>query len=332
MFFNILPKSRQTVFLHIGTNKTGTTSIQKYLFDNRVLLKKNGILYPFSGLIGEAHYALSSTLGFSNSDISSKWKADFEGLRKQFNKEVTKSNVSKIIVSSENFMLNSHVQPVRDFFDGYDVKVIVYLRRHDEWWESAYTQALKMKSMPPWPRGVMGFINYHQQKNPYFGSYRVLLDRWASVFGKENIIVRPFERQQNKPNLIIDFLQSASISPECTNGFKNPERLNESISRLGISLLDVFQRVDIDNKTREKLIGYALDLPMDLEKISLISPIKKRELIDKYTDEYTYIANEYLGDGVQLFYEGSPIDDDAWRPAFCDAVSTADHVVKALSR
>ena len=34
--------------LHIGTEKTGTTSIQKFLATNRTLLKANGVLYPLS--------------------------------------------------------------------------------------------------------------------------------------------------------------------------------------------------------------------------------------------------------------------------------------------
>ena len=34
------------LILHAGTHKTGTTSIQKALFDNRVLLREYGLIYP----------------------------------------------------------------------------------------------------------------------------------------------------------------------------------------------------------------------------------------------------------------------------------------------
>lgn len=34
-----------------------------------------------------------------------------------------------------------------------------------------------------------------------------MVDRWAKVFGKTNILVRPYERQQNKPNIVTDILQ-----------------------------------------------------------------------------------------------------------------------------
>lgn len=37
-----------TFYLHIGTMKTGTSSIQDFLFVNRDILLKQGFLYPIS--------------------------------------------------------------------------------------------------------------------------------------------------------------------------------------------------------------------------------------------------------------------------------------------
>ncbi len=37
-----------TVYLHIGIPKTGTTSIQSFLFNNRDQLLEAGILYPLT--------------------------------------------------------------------------------------------------------------------------------------------------------------------------------------------------------------------------------------------------------------------------------------------
>ena len=39
-------KSKNTVYLHIGAPKTGTSAIQKSLFNNRKLLVKHGFIYP----------------------------------------------------------------------------------------------------------------------------------------------------------------------------------------------------------------------------------------------------------------------------------------------
>jgi hypothetical protein len=80
----------------------------------------------------------------------------------------------------------------------------VYLRRHNEGRESAYNQAVKMVAKPPWEQGFESYVNFRKRKTPKHGCYRELVDRWAKVSGKENIIVRPYERQQNKPNIVND--------------------------------------------------------------------------------------------------------------------------------
>ena len=46
------------LLLHIGTHKTGTTSIQKFCAGNRARLRGQGLWYPDYDLIGkEGHYA-----------------------------------------------------------------------------------------------------------------------------------------------------------------------------------------------------------------------------------------------------------------------------------
>ena len=56
-----------TVYLHIGLPKTGTTSIQNLLWDNRTLLEKHsicypdlGFRYPHVGYLRNAHFLISS--------------------------------------------------------------------------------------------------------------------------------------------------------------------------------------------------------------------------------------------------------------------------------
>lgn len=319
------------VFLHIGTNKTGTTSIQRYLFSNKELLKKDKLLYPNTGLIGEAHYGISNGLGFSNSILLNKSKQSLIQLKRDLHKEATKKKYKSVIISSEDFMLNGPSENIKRFLDGWEVKVIVYLRRHDEWWESAYTQAMKMKSNPPWPRGVMGFINYHREKHSFFGNYEALLSKWEDIVGRNNIIVRPFEKQQLKDGLLSDFLNCINYHPVSIDALKQIKNENESISRLGVGLLDVFQRLDIDNDVRKHLINYAISLPREDISLSIISSEKKRILLDYYKLQYLEIAEKYLerADGV-MFYAPLPEDQASWEPVYCDSVTVGQHIVRAL--
>ena len=46
----------KTLYLHIGLPKTGTTSIQNYLFENREALMQRGVCYP-KPLASVGHHA-----------------------------------------------------------------------------------------------------------------------------------------------------------------------------------------------------------------------------------------------------------------------------------
>jgi len=331
VFKKMAVTEKPILYLHIGTNKTGTTSIQNFLEKNSENLKSNGILYPDVGRLHGAHYIVSASLGFkANPDAYKDILINPTSLKKKLLKEINESKCKKIIISSEDFMLKTKdYKTVQDFFSGFDVRVIVYLRRHDEWWESAYIQALKMKSNPPWGMGVMSFIKFHTAKHSFFGNYVALLEQWSSIFCRENIIVRPFEKAQFKGGLLEDFMSNLDFW-----GFENlnfeKERYNESVSRLGVGLLDVFQRLDTSDKTRKKLIEYALSLPKGEFEAPLIKPNIKKDIIDGYQKDYYFIAEKYLGrvDG-DLFVEDLKFFDD-WKPVYCDPKTTGEHILKAI--
>ena len=333
VFKKMAVTEKPILYLHIGTNKTGTTSIQNFLEKNSENLKSNGILYPDVGRLHGAHYIVSASLGFkANPDAYKDILINPTSLKKKLLKEINESKCKKIIISSEDFMLKTKdYKTVQDFFSGFDVRVIVYLRRHDEWWESAYIQALKMKSNPPWGMGVMSFIKFHTAKHSFFGNYVALLEQWSSIFCRDNIIVRPFESSQFHINLVLDFLGSLNISLGSEVAENFGQRKNESISKLGVGLLDVFQRMEIDQDIRNKLIDYAVSLPKEERKTSLIKPDVKRNMVKEYSFGYQEIAKVYLGreDGV-LFYNPQAEDEEGWESAYCHPIALAEHTIKAL--
>jgi len=64
------------IILHIGTEKTGTTSIQEFLNLNRVALRDKGFLAPNSG--GERHQSNFALIGFDGTTtFAKKQKLDF---------------------------------------------------------------------------------------------------------------------------------------------------------------------------------------------------------------------------------------------------------------
>ena len=57
------------LFLHIGTQKTGTTSIQSFLKLNRIELEKKNIYTPKSIDIGNGHHRWVTTFGTDDNKV-----------------------------------------------------------------------------------------------------------------------------------------------------------------------------------------------------------------------------------------------------------------------
>lgn len=325
-----------TVYLHIGMNKTGSSAIQHYLAKNFAALSLNSVLYPMTGRRGNAHYGLSTLLGFDNTKASASVdsKAVSEAKR-VFDKEVQHSNCKNIVVSSEFFVLPRPLDAVRYFFDDYKVRVVVYVRRHDKWWPSAYNQAVRTVVQPPWGRTFKSYLNFFARKRPWVGDYRLLLDRWAEVFGKDNLILRPYESKQNEPGLAYDFMRA--IDNEALAKKVQPEtvRINNSIGTDALAMVDAFQRAKIEPEVRDELIRNVIATQDAVTCPGAFEPSFLLDLVARYQDDYVYLAKQYLGrDDGKLFYDALPDASGEWsrikQPSLDAVVESVVAVMKSM--
>lgn len=321
------------IFIHIGTNKTGTSAIQHFLNSNREELTKRGLFYPSAGCTGDAHYDISRLLGFDHGKQPAP-DAERKAFLKRFKAEAERSQCEKCVISSENFILPKNVGLVRELFSDFDCRIVVYFRRHDHWWLSAYNQATKMVANPPWMRGFEGFLNFNQKRNPLYGNYRALLDRWEKVFGQENIIVRPFEKEQNQPNIIADFLSAIGCA-ELYALFSESDilQVNRSPDARSIFLIETFQRMNVDDNVRRSLIDHVMKNADQKGNGQILSPEIRKRLVDEKAEQYKHIAQEYMkrSEGV-LFFEPLPDPADVWtKPAHPTMVEVADIIAHVLT-
>jgi hypothetical protein len=149
--------SRQ-VILHIGYPKTGTTALQRFWHLNQTILRDSGLLYPEAGLVGAAHFAYSYQLGLHDSikmDVP-----PFEALITALRAEMDQSGLQRALLSSEAFIKAANPEPLRAAFDGFDVKILIYLRRHDHFFESGYSQSVRSATSPRQDSSIGSFILY----------------------------------------------------------------------------------------------------------------------------------------------------------------------------
>lgn len=193
----------KTLYLHIGTPKTATTSIQSFCYQNREILEKQGFYYPmfdyhFQNIqpYRNAHFLICRVRDENERAIVEQQECiTYEGIhRVQQLFEVH----DKIILSDEGIWNRGFIKDAdcwtkiqKEFVEkGIEVKVIVYLRRQDDflysWWNQQIKEGMAKYSKWTW-QDVL-------REKPYIQlDYFEMLQKISEYVGKGNIIVRRFQ-------------------------------------------------------------------------------------------------------------------------------------------
>ncbi len=292
--------------LHIGMNKTGSTSLQNTLHKNRDPLLRAGILYPLAGRghIGTSaifHYEMSRILGFANAPADpAKNAAESAALKAGLAAEISDTKPDTLILSSEYFCLRRDISQLQGFLDGHDLTIVVYLRRHDFWYASLYAQAVfSIPGKLPWKPGFAGYIDWVKSHRDHFPSHGSLLDHWSRAFPAARIVARPLpcdlrtDRRKKAAaiNLWQDFLDHAGIAVPRSLYETPPAHENRSGGAAQVQEAERLHRMK-DGETD-------LDFPV-FPDLAAADPL--REIVAAHEDDYQKIAEEYLRlPGVPLF-------------------------------
>ncbi len=308
------PGAGRRLYLHIGMNKAGSSAIQRTLSAREKTLRAAGLLYPRTGRsASQAHHLFSHVLGFSQGKPPSvRSRSQLENLGPKLLAEADRRGCNTAIVSSEVFTNRGDIRLVREFFAGWDVRVVVYLRRHDHWWASCYSQGVRMTSNPPWPLGFDGYIAW-QRARRHKGDYRKLLDDWADVFGAANLLVRPYEREQNQPSIVADLLSVMAFPGLAQDVGAEVAGFNVSPGERELALVDAIQHSGLSHASRKRLITAICARPGQVRGAGFISPAERLRMVEENLDDYAYIARTYMGraDG-ELFREPLPDPSAPW--------------------
>jgi hypothetical protein len=138
---------RQTLILHIGTHKTGSTTIQNYLYYNRLWLRHLGVFYP-RPLNGRLFYTsnhsdLRDTALSEGKQRGAQIHPQFgshDALLGRYIRTIKEVRRPLNILSAEGWSshLNRYARRLAPLTQHFDVKVIVFMRRPDYWIEKFY--------------------------------------------------------------------------------------------------------------------------------------------------------------------------------------------------
>ena len=206
--------------LHIGTEKTGTTTLQTMFADNRETLSKGGVLYPrIPGAVNHAGAALYALDLEDRPDLRSaiglQTAADVASYRDTFietlSREARSSGCHYILISNEHLssrltqqtQIERLVQGLRQVAS--NIRVIVYLRPQYELATSWFSTSIKSGNTEPFSPPLAD--------GNYFYNYDKLLRNWEAAVSQANITVRLFAKNDFLgSNLIDDFFFALGVS------------------------------------------------------------------------------------------------------------------------
>jgi len=236
--------------LHIGTEKTGTTSIQEFLKSNIDQLKKNGAYVPRVTMVGRGNQRWIPL--FANND---KYSDDFIISQQFKNEEDRKEKISykkkqfidecqgaanacnTLILSSEHFQSRlrtlEEIQRLRNLVEevGDKILIVIYIRDPLKTAISLLSTSIKSGNTPntlpsPNNRYVENICNHGQT-----------IKRWKECFPGAKIVVKRFDRKfLAKGDVVIDFC-SQFIDNFCEEEYEFAKPTNETLTLTGMALL-----------------------------------------------------------------------------------------------
>lgn len=292
------------IVLHIGTEKTGTTSIQSWVNDNAGKLKEEGVWQCRSlsvidnrALSVMARGADKPDDGFNQFGIQTEAEhAEFCAARQAaLAEEIAEARAAGMrlfFITSEHLqsrLINAEmVQRVADILRPFECEtdVVCFLRPQID-------AALSLAST----RARVGIRISRREfetikpTSPYY-NYQSLIERWADAFGAESIRLVPFMRHKNVVGYFTGYfgLTHTSYAPE--------RRVNEALDYRAIALGNLLDlpRFLGDGRLDPNRAYFVEDLPVE-EKLTLSRGFAQ-DIQARFTEQNRALAEAW--DGLEL--------------------------------
>ncbi|MEC3863137.1 hypothetical protein VK792_17730 [Mesobacterium sp. TK19101] len=303
--------------LHIGTGKTGTSSLQRIFQENADSLLSQGYLYPIAGRQFDArklprHVGLR--LAALPPDIEGNGLAVLLGLkspedralyRDQFLADLdaelaSHASAHSVIFSDEalySFTEPEAVAGLKAILSARfrSVSVICYVRRPDRFLISGYSQYIK--------KGGTEDFDTYMAEGLVNGSYFPRLRCWIDAFGVQAVHLRCFEKRfLIGQDLVTDFLTTAGlISDDASAAWARTlqtYRMNDGLSAFGSEVLRRLNMTlaDMSDEPRRRkcqtLFRNAASRA-HTGKGPSVSPKLAQQIVDSFRDDHAALVSAF---------------------------------------
>ena len=242
-------KKNKRVILHIGTIKTGSTSIQETLGRNSFNLRKFNLYYPpekpFNHITSFIPIFIDKPEempDYKKQGLNSREaKKLCDDLERYWIRQFEICDCDNFIISAETLSSSSVHQEVikriKKFLDRYfdEISVVLYLRHYQTMIPSTIQQMIKNGfAIGTFDELLESILKLSDSDM----AYSSIIKRWAAMFG-DQLIVRPFDRKVLvKGDIIHDFINAVNVSVEMSD--IEMTNMNQSLGQYALSILEKF--------------------------------------------------------------------------------------------
>ena len=216
------------LYVHIGNHRTGTTSIQQFMYAHREALWDRGILYPNAT---KRHLRLMA--GVFELGAGDEVAADLA-------RKAEARGAHTVVLSEEDVCKRGDLSPLLALGGAFEVRPVFFMRRQDVWLESWFSQNVKWQwdselSHMPWDAFLAGRERFH------WIDYDRTVRRLEETFGADRVELAVFDRELMPEGPVAAFARIVGIEDARSLG-KLPS-LNYGYSPM---MSEVMRRLPLD--------------------------------------------------------------------------------------
>lgn len=201
-------RGKPKLVLHIGRQKTGTTSVQRFLAANTEQLKAAGVLYPCAGR-NEGQHAAHHQLAIALNEGESQGEQLAE-LKACWQRELAANKPELVVFSSEAFQRIRDPARLREFFDDANIHAVCYLRECLAAKQSSWAQSVHASGQSA------HFVDFATNSRLGYRGFVANWKRWSA-----QLDLALFERQRLEGgDVVLDFLHRigcADLAARCAD-------------------------------------------------------------------------------------------------------------------
>lgn len=322
--------SARSCIIHVGTHKTGTTSLQIFVQENVRALQTAGLYVAQSGRLGALpgnHELAWELLGGTSGPLFARLVEELQA-----------SPSRTALLSSEDFsLLYAHPRTLDSLANrlrsiGYDPKIVLYLRAQAPYIESMYVERIKHGYVRPLAQYLETILRTGHylpegtQQNLQF-EYTRLSEPFIRTFGEQNVAVRAYVPGNDPAAIFYDFLavlrafdpllQSAPLALRASRPLENP-----SLS-FGALLATLHRKLRPNQTCSPEELFREPEFPLSLvdSRFALLQHEEYERCLERFADDNREIARLY---GAQVPFTAEadvlPSGDSHWERAHLQRV------------